>query len=778
MSNLGLQRVSDTTYLDFVRGKSVAAPDAGFEVAPQDLNPRLFDWQRDIVSWALAKGRAAIFADTGLGKSGMALEWARLVHEETGGPVLILTPLAVASQFVSESEKFGIEAPVKHVREPDEVAEGIFVTNYQRLDKFDPSLFAGVVLDESSILRTFGGKTRWQLNRAFADTRFKLCATATPAPNQHSEIGTHAHFLGVMDHGEMLTRWFINDTKEARNLRLKKHGERDFWQWVASWAVCVSLPSDLRDATGRPYPDDGFVLPGLVVAEHQVRTPKRHDAAQEETGVLFQLASPLAATELHKEMRLTAEERALRAAEIVASESSPEEAWIVWCNTNYEADELRKVIPEAIEVRGDMKLEVKEERLSGFARGDFRVLITKPKIAAFGLNYQHCARMVFVGLSYSFEQLYQALRRSYRFGQSREVRAHLITAETETAVLETIHRKQEAHKTMQEKMTAAMRRVGIGADSHFKRADVGAASGRVAVGNNWDLREGDCVEVVKSVEADTVGLSLFSPPFSSLYSYSPSLRDMGNCQSDEEFFEHFSYLIPELLRITVPGRLCIVHTKDLVRYKNQYGYGGLRDFTGDVTRAFERCIQPDGTRWAYHARVTIWKDPVREMQRTKSTGLLYKTLRNDASYSRVGCPEYLSVFRKWTPEADSPEPVTHTREEMPLEVWQRYASPVWEDIRPMDVLNTQAARKDPDEKHICPLQLDLIERCIELWSNPGDLALDPFSGLGSTGYVALEMARRYLGVELKDSYFDASVGNLKAVEDGTAQPDLFEEVVS
>lgn len=761
------------SYLDFVASKAVSAPDAGFTVPPDSLNPRLFAWQRDIVSWALAKGRAAVFADTGLGKSGMSLEWAHRVNEATGKPVLILCPLAVAPQFVSEGEKFGITAT--HVREPEDLTGGINVTNYQRLDKFDSSVFSGVVLDESSILRTFGGKTRWQLNYAFAETPYKLCATATPAPNQHSEIGTHAHFLGVMDHGEMLTRWFINDTSEARNLRLKKHGERGFWNWIASWAVCVSTPSDLRDRDGKPYPDDGFVLPGLDIREITVRTPKRHRAAQDDDGLLFKLASPLAATELHREMRLTAEERAARAAEIVASE--PDEAWIVWCNTNYEADEIRKALPEAVEVRGDMKSEVKEKRLAGFARGEFRILLTKPKIAAFGLNYQHAARMCFVGLSYSFEALYQALRRSYRFGQTREVIAHLITAETETAVLDTIHRKREAHKEMQEKMTEAMRKNGILSEASVRRADVGSGSGRVEVGKNWEVREGDCVELIKGVESDAIGLSVHSPPFSSLYSYSPSLRDMGNCRSDEEFFEHYRYLVGELLRATMPGRLAVVHTKDLVRYKNQYGYGGLRDFTGDVTRLFDSCVQGDGTRWAYHTRVTIWKDPVREMQRTKSTGLLYKTLRADASQSRVGCPEYLTVFRKWTPamqqDSKSEEPVTHTREEFPLEVWQRYASPVWDDIRQTDVLNAKLARSEADEKHIAPLQLDLIARCIELWSNPGDLVADPFSGLGSTGYEALQMGRRYLGFELKDAYFERSVKNLKSVERGDAQPDLF-----
>jgi hypothetical protein len=411
------------------------------------------------------------------------------------------------------------------------------------------------------------------------------------------------------------------------------------------------------------------------------------------------------------------------------------------------------------------------------------VLVTKPRIAGFGLNWQHCSRMVFVGLSYSYEALYQALRRSWRFGQRKPVEAHLVTAETEDRVLSTIKRKQKDHDAMKKKMVGAMREVGIHAGEDDLRAAVGESSvrsaGDLAGGGRWELHEGDCVEVTRGLPDASVHLSVFSPPFSSLYSYSPSLRDMGNCADDEEFFEHFSHLLPELLRITVPGRLCVVHTKDLPRARNRYGYGGLRDFTGEVTRAFESCVEEDGSeaRWAYHSKVTIWTDPVREMQRTKRTALLYKTLKRDASYSAVGCPEYLVVFRKWTPDADSPEPVEHrpgTPEEIPLEVWQRYASPVWMDVQRTDVLNTRVAREDADEKHLAPLQLGVVRRCVELWSNPGDLVFDPFAGLGSVGYEALGMKRRFLGVELKAAYFDQATRILKAVEEGSAQPELLD----
>jgi hypothetical protein len=756
-------------YRSFLESKRVSAPEAGFRVEREALNPKLFGFQKTLVRWALERGRAALFCETGLGKTPMQLEWARRVSDGTGGDVLILAPLAVAHQTAREGRKFGIGVTV--CREAADLRPGINVTNYDRLDRFDPAAFVGVVLDESSALKGFGSKLRWALNEAFAETPYKLCCTATPAPNQHSEIGTHAHFLGVMDHGEMLTRWFINDTTEARALRLKKHGEKDFWRWVATWAACVMRPSDLRDERGRPYPDNGFELPPLTVREHRVVVD--HRATQEETGKLFRAATPMAATELHAELRRTAPERASRAAEIVRQE--PEESWAVWCNTNREADALMALLKPlgAVEVRGNDKPEAKEERLLAFGEGEVPILVSKPSIAGFGMNFQSCARHAFVGLSFSFEQFYQALRRSYRFGQTREVEAHVITAETEQQVRQTIHRKQEEHARMQRKLVEATRensKSGVG------RAEIGAAAVRTESGEGWTLSQGDCVEVLNGdVPDDSIHLSVFSPPFSSLYSYSPSLRDMGNCANDEEFFEHFSHLIPELLRATVPGRLCVVHTKDLVRYKNRYGYGGLRDFTGEVTRAFEDCVQPDGTRWAYHSKVTIWTDPVREMQKTKSMGLLYKTLKKDASYCRVGNPEYLVVFRKWTPEADSPEPVEHrpgTEQEIPLEIWQRYASPVWMDIRRTDVLNAKVARENEDEKHLAPLQLEVIRRCVELWSNPGDLVFDPFAGLCSTGYEALGMGRRFSGVELKEAYWKQGVKFLKAREGGSEQETL------
>ena len=273
----------------------------------------------------------------------------------------------------------------------------------------------------------------------------------------------------------------------------------------------------------------------------------------------------------------------------------------------------------------------------------------------------------------------------------------------------------------------------------------------------YALYNGDCVQIIKQLPDNSVHFPIFSPPFANLYIYSDDLADMGNCKNHEEFFEQFDYLIPELLRITVPGRLCAVHCKNLVKYKGRDGRSGIYDFRGDIIKHFEKF------GWQYHSEVCIWTDPVLEMQKTKSQGLLYKQLRKDSSYSRQGMPDYLVVFRKWTEDYEDAEPVTHTKENFPLEMWQRYASPVWFDIRRTNVLNCKIARENEDEKHICPLQLDVIERAIELWTNPDDIVFTPFLGIGSEAYQALKMGRRAVGIELKESYFNQAVANCNEV---------------
>lgn len=446
-------------YEAFLASKAVTAAPAGMAVLPA-LNPALFGHQRDTVAFALGRGRAAAFLDTGLGKSFVEGDWARAVAEETRRPVLGFTPLAVGRQMVADLARFGIEARV--VRGQSELRPGINLANYEILHKFDPAGLGGVFLDESSILKNFMGATKRAL-LAFAEgIPFRLAGTATPAPNDVVELGNHAAFLGVMPANEMLMRWFINDASSAGTWRLKGHAAESFYAWVADWAMCVSRPSDLG------YPDEGYSLPALEVRRHLVATDPTAGIKPVKAGeqlALLRLPDS-SATSLHREKRISTAARALRVAEIVRG--IPDFV-VVWCDTNYEADALKAAIPEAIEVRGNDRDAVKEERLAAFGEGRARVLVTKPSLCGWGLNWQHCNRCVFAGLSYSYEAYYQAVRRFWRFGQRRPVTVDVVLADTELAVWDAVRRKADEHERLKTAMYAAGNRARAAAAT-VKRA--------------------------------------------------------------------------------------------------------------------------------------------------------------------------------------------------------------------------------------------------------------------------------------------------------------------
>jgi superfamily II DNA or RNA helicase len=747
-------------YQEFVENKRVLERAAGLAEIPQ-LNQSLFPFQKDVVEWALKRGRAAIFSDCGTGKTPMQLEWARHVP----GQVLILAPLAVAAQTLREGAKFGIE--VRHARSQAEVTGQITITNYEMMEHFDASKFAGIVLDESSILKSYMGKTKMAIIRSFRDTPFKLACTATPAPNDHMELGNHADFLNVMPSNEMLARWFCNDTMHAGVYKLKKHGERDFWQWVASWAVAMRRPSDIGD-----YSDDGYILPKLTIKTNTI-------AVSPADGWLFNVGGALSATEIHRVKRTSAE---IRAKEVAAFVAQSHDQCLVWCDTDYEADAIVKAIPDAVEVRGSDKETKKETALVGFADGEFKTLITKPSIAGYGMNFQNCHRCAFVGLSYSFENLYQAIRRVYRFGQANEVECLIVETDAECGINDVVTRKIQDHERMQTEMCNHMKEFQTMKNKQL----AGLPQLKNEESETWKLYNGDCVQTCGLIADGTIDFSVFSPPFANLYIYSDSMADMGNCANSGEFFAQMKFLIRELLRVTANGRLCAVHCKDLPAYKGRDGAAGLVDFPGEIIRNFGEC------GWQYHSRVTIWKDPVTEMQRTKNHGLLHKQLCKDSSASRQGMADYLIVFRKWAGDEfdrpvhgpskdvrfdsyigeDGPESVRSARD-MSIQVWQRYASPVWFDIRQQRVLQgSRNATSEEDEKHICPLQLDVIERAIHLWTNENDLVFSPFAGIGSEGYCAVRMGRRFVGAELKESYWRMALQNLKAAETEAKQDRL------
>ena len=715
-------------YEHFLKHKQPVVSPCGLADIPP-LNDALYPFQRDIVTWTLKQGRAAIFADCGLGKTLMQLEWAHQVP----GDVLILTPLAVAQQSANEAKRFGIDAAVSR---DGRKAGKITLANYEKLHLFTASDFNGIVLDESSILKSYDGSTRTMIIESFARTPYRLACTATPAPNDHMELGNHAEFLGVMTRAEMLAMYFVHDGGETSVWRLKGHAEADFWRWVASWAVMIRKPSDLG------YPDDGFKLPPMNIHEHHLKS------GAHQKGVLFtQAAEGLDAQ--RKARRGTLDQRVEEVARLVNDSREP---WLVWCELNDEGDALEDAIDDAEQVAGADSDDDKSAKMMEFSSGAGRVLVTKPSICGFGMNWQHCPNMAFVGLSNSYEQFYQATRRCWRFGQKKPVNVHIISTDVESAVLDNIKRKQKDADIMADEMVKHMGEINRANIKGTQRTEA-KYERDVKTGKNWTFHLGDSCEVIKEVPSDSVHYSIFSPPFASLYTYSNSQRDMGNCKTHSDFYQHFGFLVGELLRVTIPGRLLSFHCMNLPTSKERDGVIGITDFRGILIKSFT------DAGWIYHSEVCIWKDPVTAMQRTKALGLLHKQIKKDSCMSRQGIADYLVTMRK---PGDNPERVTHTNESFPVQAWQQYASPVWMDIDPSDTLQRESAREDNDERHICPLQLQVIRRALNLWTNPGDTVLSPFGGIGSEGYVAVEEGRKALLIELKRSYWEQGVRNLMA----------------
>ena len=714
-------------YADFLAGKENSHKASGFEA--DCFNSNLFDFQKHIVRTALKKGRFAIFADCGLGKTLMQLEWANKVCGHTQGKVLILAPLAVVDQTKEEAEKFCIDL------------SGIDITNYEQLDNIDCSQYQGIVIDESSILKAYGGKTKDKIIKKFKNTPYKLACTATPSPNDHIELGNHAEFLNVMRSKEMVSQFFINDSfskeKHISKYRLKKHSVDDFWRWVSTWSIMLSNPSDLG------FDGTGYNLPELRMLEEQVPVAKR------DNGKLFNDVA-VSATEFYKELSFSVDKRAQRVAEIVNSTDKP---FIVWVKSNEDEQAIKKLIPDAVAVNGSDSPELKSKNLNGFKHGAFRVLITKTKIAQFGLNYQHCANQIFMSFDFSFEALYQAIRRSWRFGQKEAVNIYMVTVETMGNVMQAIKEKHDMFEDMRHKMCSQINRkedvTTVNTNEEFS-----TASARIV--------NGDSCELIKTIKDNSIDFSFFSPPFSDLYMYSDNPADLSNNTSYEDFFRHFDFLIPELLRITKAGRCLSMHCTQMSTSKGKDGKLEIIDFRGDLIRA----MQKHG--WIFHAEVAIWKDPKIVAQRTKAMQLLHATTKRDSTINRMGFPDYLLTFKK---EGENEKPVTHEGNGLDFAYWCKIAEPIWleGEIDAGDVLSVSEAKAEQDEKHMTPTQKEPIKRLLELYTNENDLVFSPFSGIGTEGYVSVSNDRRFLGFELKHSYFELSKKYLELAENSKKQ---------
>ena len=625
----------------------------------------------------------------------------------------------------------------------------------------------GLLVHNSSILKGLDGKTRQRLTEMFSDTPYRLCCTATPAPNDIAEIANHAEFLGIMSRVEMLAAFFVHDDD---GWRLKGHAEQPFYRWLASWGMSVRKPSDIG-----PYSDDGYILPKLTITPLWVAGDFAPDDQLFFTG-LKGISDRIGVRKQSLAGRVEA------AAQLVNASS---EQWIVWCGLNDESTAIARMIPGAVDVAGSDTIEHKTSTIEAFQDGRVRVMVTKSKVAGFGMNFQGCHNMAFVGLSDSWESYYQCIRRCYRFGQQNPVNAYIVLSEAEEEIYRNVMDKEKEATTMSAKLIEHVQQ--------FERQEIEAGRADfdyrtdTAYGENWQLMLGDSVERLAELANDSVDLSVFSPPFMSLYTYSPTERDLGNSKDADEFFEHFAFVIDELLRVTKPGRNCCVHTADVPAMLGRDGYIGLKDFPGMVIAAFT------SRGWVWHDRITIDKNPQPQALRTKAQGLLFSQLEKDSARTRTALGDYILVFKRPGKNAVPIIPDV-TRQQ-----WILWARAVWYaadyapgsfvdsggnsksgngseelGIRETDTLQYTTARTDKDERHICPLQLGTIERCIRLWSNKGETVLDPFNGIGSTGHVALTFGRKYQGIELKPAYWNVARRNLEAAETALHMPSLLD----
>lgn len=832
------------TYEEFLRAKVKLASFAGFDVPMEDINPALKPHTRDIVRWAVKGGNRAVFASFGLHKTATQLEILRIIGQHRPGLRLQVLPLGVRQEFfreVSERFKDDFAMDLRFIRSDSEIDDErtVYLTNYEsvREGKVTPGLFRATSLDEASILRSFGSKTYQEFLPAFAPVEFKFVATATPDPNRYKELIHYAGYLGVMDTGQALTRFFQRDSEKAGNLTLYPHKEQEFWLWVASWAVFITKPSDLG------HDDTGYVLPDLDVRWHEV--PSDYEAAGNEKngqGLLIpDVAMGLSAAATEKRQSLPA--RVSKVRELLAED--PADHFVVWHDLEDERHALQDAIPEAVSVWGSQDLDEREQRIIDFSDGRHRVLSTKPVIAGSGCNFQrHCHREVFAGIGFKFNDFIQAVHRTYRFGQTQRVRIDIVHTEAEREIKADLLAKWRRHDEQQQRMAELVRTYGL--DQLAMQDTLARTIGvqrRVVTGDRFHVANNDCVLEAREQPENSVDLIVTSIPFANHYEYTPSYNDFGHTEGNDHFWAQMDFLTPELLRILRPGRIYACHVKDRINFGNVTG-AGIPTVSPFHAEALFHGIRHG---FDYMGMITVVTDVVRENNQTYRLG--YTEMRKDGTKMGVGSPEYILLFHK--PQSDRSRgyadvPVRKAVEDYSLARWQvdahafwrssgdrlltaeemaamgpaklakyftedslrrvydyqhhvsigeqlqaRNALPstfmslapgshhpdVWHDINRMRTLNGEQTTRAV-EKHVCPLQFDIVDRLIERYSNPDEVVYDPFHGLGTVGVRALKLGRRARGSELSAAYFADQVHYLQLAEREMAMPSLFDTLTT
>ena len=734
-------------YQAFLETKEFQIIESGFKIDTSVINNNLFDFQKAIVQWAVKKGKCAIVIDCGMGKSFIQCEWARIISDYEQKKVLILAPLSVAHQTIDMVKAIGLHIEyVENQEQLDNSNNLLLITNYERLHNFTGENIIGVVADESSILKSIGGKIKNLCFKIFEKTKYKMSCSATPSPNDIAELANQVQFLGIMKREEMLAKFFLH---KDQDWIIKGHAKKAFYKWLSSFSIFARKPSDLG------FDDNNFTLNGLSI--HPI---------YDETGYLRE-GELFTTTELKGiQDRLDIRRKTMRGKiqHLKSIIENINEQFIIWCGLNEEADILEKELIDAVQLSGKDMNKDKVQKIDDFKNGKIRILITKAKIAGWGLNFQNCHNMVFLGLSDSYESYYQCIRRCYRFGQEKNVNVYVSLNISEQGIFENILKKE---KHMDDLYNGVINETSeiLNAELHEKTiSQKDEYTHKMYQGINYTLHNGDSCDVIKSIENESIDMMIYSPPFASLYTYSNSYRDLGNSKNYDDFFTHLSFLTREQLRILKTGRVCCVHCSQIPAMKVRDGYIGLKDFRGDLIRHYE------SEGFIYHGEVCIWKNPQSQSIRTHAKGLSFSQLEKDSSHLRPALADYILIFRK----NGNPEiPVDNTGE-INNNDWIKYASPIWSDVIETDVLSqSNKTKSGDDEKHICPLQLETIRRCILLYSNKGELIFSPFAGIGSEGYVALQNGRRFIGIELKPEYAKIANENLAQVEDDVNELTLF-----
>lgn len=832
-------------YKEFLESKIVAAENFGTSIDVSILSDKLLPHQKSIVPWCIEGGRRAIFASFGLGKSMMQLEIAKIVIGLENKPFLICMPLAVVGEFKRDNEFLNTGYAVEYITDTNSIEEysnKIYLTNYERVRKgdIDPSKFGGVSFDEASILRNLKTETTNFVLKYFKKVKYRFVATATPTPNDFIEILNYADYLGVIDRGHALTRFFQRDSTKAGHLTLYENKKEEFWKWVATWAVFINKPSDLG------FDDHGYDLPKLNLHEIEVQNITEDVITNKKGDIVMFKDTTKSLVDVSREKSESVNVRVEKAFDIV-QENGIYSNWILWHHLESERMAIEKKFKSVRHhddfqsVYGSQTNEEKENLLIDFSEGKYQILSTKPKIAGSGCNLQHyCNNMVFVGIDYKFNDFIQAIHRAYRFGQTKEVNVYVIFTQNEHEVLKTLKNKWSNHIELQSEMINLVREYGLNSSkikSDMKRQIF--SNRRSATVAGATVYNEDTTIIHQEMPDNHTDMILTSIPFGDHYEYSDNYNDFGHNYGNEGFFKQMDYLVPELLRTLKPGRIAAIHVKDRIRYSYQNGtsFTTIDDFSGDTVRCFRK--------HGFHlvGKITITTDVVRENNQTYR--LTWGEQRKDATKMGVGLPEYVLLFRKAPSEmnnAYADDPVIKKIDDYLLSLWQldahaywkssgdRFLSAeelsksdmkyvfnkwrefdkstiynfqehlrvcndldsvgklsklfmtvpptsnndlVWTDINRMNTLNANQANRKR-EKHICPLQLDIIDRLIYRFTNEGDLVDDPFGGLFSTPHQALKAKRKAVSAELNPEYYDDGLFYLKALEYKLSIPTLFD----